>query len=127
MNERYERLALQGLPMSPTVQNAMRDLREELGVKNTEILKYQSDIGCMQEDLQTLRGQLDDKEKKLLEMNQRYEHAVQHGRNLQQDLNVARAPEVIAFSGHGTCYHLPGCNHLQGGGRNLRKCKTCLP
>ena len=127
ISERYERLALQGLPMSPLHQNAMRELREDLEAKNTEISKYQTDVENLQGDLQALRAQLTDKEMKLQEMNQRYEHAVQHGRNLQQDLNVARAPEVIAFCGHGTCYHLPGCNHLQGGGRNLRKCKTCLP
>ena len=127
LQERYERLAMNGLPMSPLTQNAMRDLREEVQRKNTEILKLQSDIGSMQEDIQALQGELDEKKQQLEEKNKRYEDAICHGRELQERLNVARAPEEIAYSSHGTCYHMPGCNHMHGGGKTLRKCKTCLP
>ena len=148
LQERYERLAMNGLPMSPLTQNAMKDLRQEVQRKNTEILKLQSDIGSMQEDIQALQGELEEKKqqlenlqgnwqetdrclqernRQLEEKNKRYEDAIHHGRELQERLNVARAPEEIAYSSHGTCYHMPGCNHMHGGGKSLRKCKTCLP
>ena len=129
INERYERLALQGLPMSPLHQNAMRELREDLEAKNTEITKYQTEVENLQGDLQDLRSLFDGKEMKLQEMNQRSENAVAHGRDLQERLNLARAPEmvVVASGSHGNCYHLPDCNHMHGGGKAFRKCKTCLP
>lgn len=148
LQDRYDRLAMSGV--SPMTQDAMRDLREQINRQNTEILKYQSDLECYRQDvvakqdmvnekdrqLQQLQGNLEEtdrvlqeRNRQMQEMNKRYEDAVAHGRDLQERLNSARAPDVVvtASGAYGSCYHLPDCNHMHGGGKTFRKCKTCLP
>lgn len=72
---------------------------------------------------------LQERNRQMQEMNKRYEDAVAHGRDLQERLNLARAPDVVVTTSgaYGSCYHLPDCNHMHGGGKTFRKCKTCLP
>ena len=136
LQDRYDRLVMNGLQESPLTQNAVRDLRVQIEQKNNEYLEKSTEVENLRAELTTLQGNLQEtdrclqeRNRQLQEKNQRYDDAVQHNRELQERLNLARAPElvVVASGAHGNCYHMPECNHMHGGGKAFRKCKTCLP
>ena len=111
-----------------TIKDAMKNLQKELDEKVVEINNQKTEI-------QELNNKLMEKQALLVsamverdQKNQRLEHAVQRNRDLQQELNVAKAPEKVCFTPHGTVYHRLGCKHVERSATHeMRKCKDCLP
>ena len=107
-----------------TIKDAMKNLQKELDEKVVEINNQKTEIQELNNKLALLVSAMVERDQK----NQRLEHAVQRNRDLQQELNVAKAPEKVCFTPHGTVYHRLGCKHVERSATHeMRKCKDCLP
>ena len=111
-----------------TIKDAMKNLQKELDEKVVEINNQKTEIQERNNKLMEKQALLVSAMVERDQKNQRLEHAVQRNRDLQQELNVAKAPEKVCFTPHGTVYHRLGCKHVERSATHeMRKCKDCLP
>ena len=110
-------------------KEAVKALQKELDEKVTELSQKQAEINELQSKMTekdfVLAAALVERDQK----DARLGHAVEHNVQLQAELNVARAPERICYTPHGSVYHKPDCKHVQrsNGLHEMRKCRDCLP
>ena len=103
------------------LQKSLDEKLGEIDEKNDLLIK--KDFELVDKDVQigALKEQLE-KEAKA------HRNCIQHNKTLQEELNLAKAPEKICFTTHGAVYHKTGCRHVQKSSvHEMRKCKDCLP
>ena len=110
----------------------VKDLEKQLEDQKKDFQEKEVRYTVMMNDFGNIIQQKDEKINGMTQeadgLKQRCQNYDTRNRELQADLNVARAPERICFCRHGDCYHKDGCNHIAGRQVNvLRKCKDCLP
>ncbi len=111
-----------------TVKEAMTALQKELDEKVAEIALKQSEVDELKVKLNQKDFELAAVMVERDQKSNRLEHAAEHNRNLQAELNVAKAPERIWYTPHGSVYHRLECKHvLKSSTHEMRKCKDCLP